>query len=122
MDRHAELVPDDVQARELERGVHLRAIVVQAGGRVADGEAHRLEREHVVAAQVGLEAGERARGILAAAAHLAQPDIAVGGLDLDDRAHEAPPVRAVAVAQRRLQRHRHRRGANGGDGRAGHGG
>src|SRR5690606_40115090 len=29
------------------------------------------------------------------------------GLDLDDRADEPPPVRAVGVPQRRLQRHRH---------------
>ena len=42
------------QANSMRR-VQLRAIVVEARGRVADLEAHRLERERVVAAQIGLE-------------------------------------------------------------------
>ena len=53
--RDAELLADDVEARELERRVQLRAVVVEARRRVADLEAHRLEREHVVAGEVGLE-------------------------------------------------------------------
>ena len=117
---HAELLADDVEARELDRRVQLRAVVVEARGRVADREAHRLEAEDVVAAQIAGERGERARGVLAAAAHLAQADVAVGGLDLDDRAHEAAPVRAVAVQDRRLERHGDRRGADRGDRGGGH--
>ena len=118
--RHAELLADDVEARELDRRVQLRAVVVEARGRVADREAQRLEPEDVVAAQVVGERGERARRVLAAAAHLAQADVAVGGLDLDDRAHEAAPVRAVAVQDRRLERHRDRGGADRGDRGGGH--
>ena len=97
MHGNAELLADDVEAGELDRGVELRAVVVQARRRIADLEAQRLEREHVVAVEIGHEPGERAGRVLAAAAHLAQSDVAVGGLDLDDRAHEAPPMRAVAV-------------------------
>ena len=75
---HAELLAHDVEARELDRRVQLRAVVVEARRRVADLEAQRLEREHVVAREVGQEPGERARRVLAAAAHLAQADVAVG--------------------------------------------
>ncbi len=51
MHGYAELLAHDVEARELDRGVELRAIVVEARRRIADLEAHRLEREHVVAAR-----------------------------------------------------------------------
>ena len=98
MHGHAELLAHDVEAGELERGVQLRAVVVQARGGIADREAHLLQREDIVAAQVLLQGRERARGVLATAAHLAQPHVAVGCLHLHDGAHEAPPVRAVAVA------------------------
>jgi hypothetical protein len=118
--RHAELLPHDVEAGELDRRVELRPVVVEARGRVADREAHRLQAEHVVPAQVIGQRGERARGVLAAAAHLAQPHVAVGGLDLDHGAHEAAPVRAVAVQQGRFERHGDRRGADGGDRGGGH--
>ena len=111
MHGNAELLADDVEAGELDRGVQLGAVVVEARGRVADLEAHRLERERVVAGRYGLERREGARRVLAAAAHLAEPDEAVVGLDLDDGANEAAPVRAVAVAQRRLERDGDRRGA-----------
>ena len=118
---HAELLADDVEAGELDRRVQLRAVVVEARRRVADGEAQGLEAEHVVPAQVGLEPGKGPGRVLTATAHLAQPDVAVARFDLDDRAHEPSPVRAVAVAQRCLERHRHRRGADRADRRGGHG-
>ena len=119
-DRHAELAADDVEAGELERRVELRAVVVEARGRIADLEPHRLEREHVVPGEVAFERSERARGVLAAAAHLAQTHVAVGGLDFDDGADEPAPVCAVAVPQRRLEGHRDRRGADASDRRGGH--
>ena len=112
---HAELLAHDVEARELDRRVQLRAVVVEARRRIADLEPQRLEREDVVAGEVGQEPGERARRVLAAAAHLAQPDVAVARFDLDDRAHEPAPVRAVAVQDRRLERDGDGRGADGGD-------
>ncbi len=112
MHRHAELLSDDVEARELDRRVELRPVVVQARRRVADREAQRLEAEHIVSAQVTGERGERARRVFAAAAHLAQPDVTIGGLDLDDRPHEPAPVRAVAVAYRSFEGNGDRRGAN----------
>ena len=52
-----------------------------------------------------MSAVERRDGALAAAAHLAEPDEPFVGLDLDDGADEAPPMAAVRVAQRRLERH-----------------
>src|SRR6266542_3573057 len=121
MHGHAELLSHDVEARELERRVQLRAIVVEARRRIADRVAHRLEPEHVVATQVAFERGECARRVLAAAAHLAQADIAVRRFDFDDRAHESTPVRAVAVQQRCLERNGNGRGADRGDRRGGHG-
>src|SRR5205814_175558 len=52
------------------------------------------------------------RGGLASAAQLAQADPAVVRLDLDDGAHEAPPVAPVGVAQRGRQGDRDRGGAD----------
>jgi hypothetical protein len=120
MHGNAELLAHDVEAGELDRGVELRAIVVEARGGIADLEAQRLERENVVAAEIVEETRERARRVLAAAAHLSQADEAVGGLHFDDRPHEAPPMGAVAVQERRLEWNRDRRGANRGN-RGGHG-
>ena len=91
MHGHAELLSDDVEAGELDRRVELRPVVVEARRGVADREAHRLEAEHVVAAQVTGERGERARRVFAAAAHLAQADVTIGGLDLDDRSARTGP-------------------------------
>ena len=118
---NAELLAHDVEARELDRRVELRAVVVEARGRIADLEPQCLECEHVVPGEIAQEAGEGARGVLPAAAHFPQADVAVRGLDLDDRAHEAAPVGAVAVQQRRFERNGDGRGANRGD-RGGHGG
>ena len=117
--RNVELLSDDVQACELDRRVQLRAIVVKARRRIADREAHGFQPEDVVAAEVRFERGKRARRVLAAAAHFAETHVAVAGFDLDDRAHEAAPMRAVAVEQRRFERHRYRRRADRGD-RRGH--
>jgi len=41
MHGNAELLPDDVEAGELDRGVELRPVVVQARRRIADLEAQR---------------------------------------------------------------------------------
>src|SRR4030095_302941 len=65
--------------------------------------------------EVGRKAGERAGGVFAPAAHLAQPHVTVVGLDLDERADEPAPVRAVAVQQRRVERNGDGRGPDGGD-------
>ena len=104
-DRHAPALAEDVQAGELEGGEELRAVVVEGRRRVRDQEAHLLEARGIAADEVSLEALERGRGGLAAAAHLAEADETVVGLDLDDGADEAAPVAAVPVAQRRLERH-----------------
>ena len=121
VDRHAELLTHDVEACELDRRVELRAVVVEARRRIADREPHCLEPEYVMAAQVVGERRERACRVFAAAAHLAQADVAVVRFHFDDRAHEPAPVRAVAVEQRRFERHGHRRRADRGDGGGGHG-
>src|SRR5215213_3316273 len=54
-------------------------------------------------------------GALAAPAHLAEPEIAIVGLHLDDRPHKPPPMGARRMLQRRLQRHGHGRRTNVGD-------
>jgi len=109
------LLPEDVQARELERGEDLRPVVVERGGGIRDDEPHLLEERWIVPDEVGLEAVERRDGTLAAAAHLAEADDPFVGLDFHDRADEASPVRTVGMPQRCGQRHRHRRGADVGD-------
>ena len=92
--RHAPRLAENIEAGELERGEHLRAVVVERRGRVGDAEAHLLEVRRVVADEVGLHGAEDGLGGFAAAAHLAQSDEPVVGFDLDDRAHEAAPVAA----------------------------
>ena len=54
-------------------------------------------------------------GRLAAAAHLADAGEALVGIDLDDGADEAAPMRAVRVAERRLERDRDGGGPEVGD-------
>ena len=103
-DRHAPLLAQDVEARELERREQLRPVVVERSGRVGDPVAHLLEPCRIVPEQVALQSLERGGGTLAAPAHLAEARQPLVGLDLDDRAHEAAPVAAVRVAQRRLER------------------
>jgi len=100
--------------------VHLDAIVVEAGGRVADLEPQRLQLERVMAEQVATQAAERDLGALAAAAHLAQPGDADIGVDLHDGADETSPMRPGGVPQRRLERHGDRGGAQVGDLRPSH--
>src|SRR5439155_9834087 len=111
VDGYTEPLAEQVEAGELDRRVHLHAVVVEAGGRVADLEPERGQVCRVVADQVALQPLDQETGALAAAPELAQPDQTVVGLDLDDRAHEPAPVRAVRVPERRFQWDRHRRRA-----------
>ena len=76
-----------------------RPVVVEARRRIADrrsasppGGTRRVRAGNRRARRTPRAA------FFAAASHLAQTDVPVRGLDLDDRAHEPPPVRAVAVA------------------------
>lgn len=108
-DRDAPGLPEDVEARELERREHLRAPVVERRRRVGDRERHLREARRVVADQQRLDGTEHGLGRLAAAAHLAETNEPVVGLDLDDRPDEPSPVAAVGVAKRRLDRNRHGR-------------
>jgi hypothetical protein len=98
-----------VQARELEGGDDLRAVVVERRGRVRDQEAQLLEAGGIAAPEVRLQPVKGGGGALAPSAHLAEADEAVVRLDLDDRADEASPVAAVRVAKRRLERDGDRR-------------
>ena len=102
-DRHAPRLAENVEARELERREHLRAMVVERRRRVGDLEAQLLELCRIVSDDVGLERREGRRRAFAAAAHLAQPDETVVGLHLDDGAHEATPVAPVRVAKGRSE-------------------
>src|SRR5690606_7482519 len=64
-----------------------------------------LQLERIVADQVPLQALDGQLRAFASAPHLSQPGQPFVGLDLDDGADEPPPVGAVGMAQRRLQRH-----------------
>ncbi len=86
----------------------LGAIVVEAGGRIADLETQLFQAEGIVPFQIRQQPAKGRFRALTSAAHLPQPDQTVIGFDFDDRANEAPPVCAGRMLQRRLQRHRHR--------------
>jgi hypothetical protein len=110
--RHAPPLPQDVQTRELDCRQHLRSVVVQRRRRVRDQEPQLLQPRWIAAQQVRLQPLERRHRHLAAATHLAQPDQTLVRLHLHDRPHEPPPVAAVRVPQRRLERHGHWRRAD----------
>src|ERR1039457_6120445 len=111
-DRHAPGLSENVEAGEFQRGQNLRAIVVKGRGGIGDEEAHLLEAGGVVPHQIRFHGAERRLGRFAAATHFAQPDDAVIGLHFDDGADEPSPVAAIGVAQRGLERHRDRGGAD----------
>ena len=104
-DRNAPRLAEDVEARELDRRHQLRSLVVERRGGVGDSEAHLLEPRRVVSEEVGLEPIEGGDRAFAAAAHFAESDQSVIGLDFDDRAHEPAPVAPVGVTERRGERH-----------------
>src|SRR5690348_985032 len=52
-DRHAPGLAKNIEARELQCGEYLSAIVVQRSGRVGDEETHLLQPRRIVAHQVG---------------------------------------------------------------------
>ena len=91
--------------------MELSAIVVEARRRIADREAQGFELEYVVAFQVTDQALDTRACDFAAAAKLTEADISVVSFHFNHRAHKAPPVRSVAVQQRRFERHGDRRGA-----------
>lgn len=57
----------------------------------------RFQFEDIVALEVSDQALDTRAGDFAAAAEFAQTDVVVVGLDLDDGAHESPPMRTIAV-------------------------
>ena len=114
-DRHAPRLAEQIEARELERGDDLRAIVVERRRRIGEQEAHVLEAGRIAAEQRRLQREDRRDRRLAAAAHFAEADEAAVAFDLDDRAHESAPMAAVRMAQRRFERNRDRRRPHVGD-------
>ncbi len=84
--------------------MHLGAVVIEAGGRVADHEAEIFQLEGIMAEEVWFQSPERSLGALSASAHFAEADDAHIGFHLDDGTHEPPPMCAVGMTQRRLQR------------------
>ena len=69
-DRHAPALTENVEARKLERGEKLRAVVVKRGGRVGYEKAHLLDARGISAEQIRLEPLEGSDGALATTAHL----------------------------------------------------
>ncbi len=113
--RHAPLLPQQVQAGELDCGEHLGPQVVQRGGRVGDEEAQLFEARGVAPQEIRLQPVHSGAGALAAAPQLTEADEAAVGFDLDDGAHEAAPMTPVGVTQGRLERNGDWCGPNVGD-------
>jgi len=107
---HAPFLPQDVEARELQSGEDLRAVVIERRRRVGDDEAQLLDARGIAPEQIGLQALESGDGAFTASAHLPEPHVPVVGLDLDDGANETPPVAAVRVAERSVERNGDGRG------------
>ena len=103
--RHAPGLPEHVETGELDRGEHLRPQVIERRGRIGDEETQLFDPSRVAPDEVRFQCLDGGAGALASAAHLAQANEAGVGLDLDDGSHEAAPVTAVRVTQRRLERH-----------------
>src|SRR6266478_2248448 len=103
MHRHVQRLADNIETSELDGCEKLRAVVVEACGRVGDQEAERFESERVVPDKVVLEHTKACFGALAAAAHLAQSGDPHISIDFDDGAHETAPMAPVGVTQRALK-------------------
>ena len=54
VNRHAPLLPEDVETGKLERGQNLRAIVVERRRRIRDQKAHLLELRRIAADEYDL--------------------------------------------------------------------
>ena len=104
-----------IHAGEFERGVQLQAVVVERRHRIHDLPAELLELQRIVADEILLQPLDRDLRGLAAAAHFADTGQPLVGIDLDDRADEAPPMRAVRMPERGFERNRDRRRAEVGD-------
>ena len=61
-DGHAPRLPEDIQAREFDRGNHLGSIVVKRGGRVREQEAHLFEPGRIAAEEVRLHPRDAGNG------------------------------------------------------------
>ena len=103
--RHAPGLAQHVEAGELDGGEELRPLVVQRRGRIGDEEAQLFDPPRVAPDEVRFQGLGRGARALATTPQLPQAHEAGVGLDLDDRPHEAAPVAAVGVAQRRLERY-----------------
>src|SRR5688572_7334820 len=104
----AQLLTDDIDARELDRRVKLRAVVVQRRRWIADLPIQLLELKWIVTDQIRFQSAKRRLGAFPAAAHLTQARDPLVSLDFDDRPNEPSPVAAVCMTQRGLQGHGHR--------------
>src|SRR5206468_8483807 len=87
-DRHAPRLADQVEAREFERGRHLRAVVVKGSRRIREHEPHLLEARRVASDERALQREDGRDRRLAAAAHLSKADEPAVAFDLDDGANE----------------------------------
>jgi hypothetical protein len=79
---------------------------------LAIAKPHLLQARRIVAHQAGFQRAEHGLGGFTPAAHFTQADQPVIGLHFHDGAHEAAPMAAIGMAQRRFQRNRHRGGSN----------
>ena len=104
MHRHIPLLPENIQARKLQRRQNLRPIVVKRRRRVGDLEPHLLKPRRIMPDEIRLHRPKSSLGRFPAAAHLAEPGDAFIGLHFDDGADESPPMTPIAMPQRGFER------------------
>jgi len=98
VDGDVEDLADGVEAGELERGMDLRAVVVERSGGIEDLEPQRGRVEDVVSEKLRPKRLDGQLGALTPATHLAEPDDAALRFNLDDRPDEAAPVGSGGMA------------------------
>ena len=72
--RHAPRLSQQIETRELDRGDHLRAVVVERCGGIGEQEPHLFEPRRIAADEIRLQRADAGHGGFAAAAHFSEPD------------------------------------------------
>lgn len=96
---NAEMLPDDIETGELDRGQELGPVVVEADCRVAKEKPQILKAERVASDQVRFQTAKGGVGGFPTSAHFAESDESSVSFDLDDGANKAAPVTSIGMAQ-----------------------
>jgi hypothetical protein len=95
---------EQIKASEFRSGQDLRLIVVKGCRRIGDAKPQFLESTRVPAEKPYSQGVEGSFARLATAAHFAETDQAIISFQSDDGSDESPPMAAIDVTQRRVQR------------------